>query len=180
MLIDGLWKITAIIIAIFLVVIIPLLHAFEAEDRFVKLNVLDEMDLFLEEISNKGKISQNDYLDFETRLAKLGLSFNIDIKHYKKVFVPIYEDPLNQATFDGKIEEVEELFSFSEIKDCLFPETHPKLSKPYTLNRGDYVVLSLRSETTTKYQSLRKMLFLTEEGPALSLRMARSIKNEAY
>lgn len=180
MLIDGLWKITAIIIALFLVVLIPLLHAFEAEDRFVKMSVLDEMDLFLEEISSKGKISQNDYLDFEERLSNLGLSFHIDIKHYKKIFVPVYEDPLNSATFKGKIEEVEELFSFSEIMHCLFPEKERDMGRPYPLNRGDYVVLSLRSETITKYQSLRKMLFLTEEGPALALRMARSIKNEAY
>lgn len=180
MLLEGLWKITAILVALFLIVLIPLLHAYEAEDRFTRMSVLDEMELFLEEMSSKGLITQNDYLDFEERLSKLGHSFVIDIKHYKKILVPVYDDPLDHESFKEKVEEVEELFTYSEIKNCLFPEKPGLNSSPYILNRGDYIVLSLKSETRTKYQSLRKMLFFTEEGPAFALRMARSIKNETY
>lgn len=180
MLLDGLWKISAILVALFLIVLIPLLHAYEAEDRFIRMSVLDEMELFLEEVSSKGLIRPDDYLDFEERLSKLGYSFVVDIKHYKKILVPIYEDPKNHDSFKGRIDEVEELFSFREIRDCLFPEAPPREGSPYLMNRGDYVVLSLKTEMRSKYQSLRKMLFLTEEGPAFAFRMARSIRNETY
>lgn len=180
MLLEGLWKITAILVALFLVVLIPLLHAYEAEDRFTRMRVLDEMDLFLEEVCSKGLISQGDYLDFEERLSKLGYSFDIDMKHYKKILVPIYDDPLNHGSFEGRVEEVEELFGFREIRASLFPEGPGASSKPYLMNKGDYIVLALKSDMKTKYQSLRRMLFLTEEGPAFRFNMARSIKNETY
>lgn len=178
MLVEGLWKISAIIVSIFLIIVMPLLHAYETEDRLVRMAVIDEIELFLDDISNKGEIAPDDYTAFHNKLSALGYPFSIDIKHYKKIYVPVYENPLKTDTFKGEIREVEELFSFDDIKAVIFPEEAGVTATKYLMNRGDYIVLTVKSEAITKYQGLRKMLFLTSETPALSFRMAGSIKNE--
>lgn len=179
MAIKALWKILAIIIAMLLMIVVPIMHAFESEDRFVKMALLDELDYFLDKISNSGEISPKTYMDFSNSLNRLGYPFDIELKHYKQVYVPVYENPSDFGSFAGEVHRVEELFTDFEIKDTLFPQDGKKQSS-YKLQKGDYIVVTAKTDVKSKYQKLRQMLFLTSGGPVFFIRLASVVQNEAY
>lgn len=179
MLVQSLWKILAISLALVLMLIIPMMHGFETEDRFVKLNLLDELDFFLDRISQAGEISKNSYLEFKNSIDSLGYPFDIEIKHYKKIYVPVYDNPVDTNSFKGNIKRVEELYTNSEIIDTLFPKEE-KIGKSYIMNKGDFVVVTVKTDVKSKYQKLREMLFLIRTEHNFFARLGSVIKNEAY
>lgn len=176
---DGLWKLTGIVFALFLIIIVPIMNTFEAEDRLVRMQVLDQTDLFLEKITSTGKIRPQDYENFLNSLNKLGYPFEVELKHYKLTFVPVYEDPNDEKSFGGEIREIEELFTDEEIKSVLFPSDGSG-GKPYIMQKGDSVSIEVESNVKTKFQKLRTMLFLSGKNIAFTCKFIRLVKNEAY
>ncbi len=180
MLVQSLWKIFALILALVLMLVIPMVHAFEIEDRQVRLNLLDNLDFFLDEVSQTGEISKEGYLNFQNRINALGYPFEINIKHYKKIYVPVYEDPSLPSSFSGKIKVVEELFTNRDIKNTLFPKEEGISGESYKMSKGDYVVISVKTDVKTKYQKIREMLFMISPKTELLAKLGGVIKNEAY
>ncbi len=153
------------------------MNAFEKEDDLLRLNMLDELDYFVCKVKQSGAISQRDYQKFTSSLNKLGYPFDIKISHYKQRYVPIYDDPSDYSTFTGKIARVEELFSDSEIKDCLFPKDGT-VGKTYKMSKGDYITVSIKSKVKSKYQKFRSVFLGAPSNEVFFQRLGGVIQNE--
>lgn len=178
--IKALWQMLALFTAIILMILFPIMNSFEKEDDMIRLQMIDELDYFVSKVKQTGCIDKRDYELFSDSLNRLGLPFEIRIEHYKQIYVPVYDDPLQHQSFQQKIERVEELFSDAEIKECLYPIDHPEKGKPYLMSKGDYVSVSVKSTVKSKHQKLRSVLLGAGEDSYFFAKLGGLIQNEAY
>ncbi len=175
--IKALWQILSIFLAMLLMMIFPIMNSFEKQDNLVRIAMLDELDFFVSKVKSSGYISKNDYELFSESLSNLGYPFEIKISHYKKIYVPVYEDPKDFSTFNGDVKVTEELFSNSDILDTIYPKNNDKSSK-YFMNKGDYILVKVKSKCKSKYQKLRESLLNTDEKTTFYSRLGGIIQNE--
>ncbi len=178
--IKALWQILAIITALILMVIFPIMNAFEREDDMVRLQMLDEVDYFVSKIKQTGSISQRDYERFSSSLNNLGYPFDIRIEHYKQIYVPVYENPSDFSTFNGEIMRTEELYTDSEIKEILYPLDNAEMGKSYDMSKGDYISVAVKSTVKSKHQKLKTMVFGVDGEQFFYTKLGGLIQNEAY
>ncbi len=178
--IKALWQILAIFTAVILMVLFPIMNAFENEDDLIRLQIIDELDYFVSKVKQSGSISKRDYEVFCSSLNNLGYPFDIEINHYKKIYVPVYEDPQDFNSFYGDIQGVEELFSDKDIKNCLYPLDSNVKGKPYKMNKGDFITVSVKSKVKSKHQKLKSIIFGTSDMQIFYAKLGGLIQNEAY
>lgn len=177
--IKALWQILAVLTAVVLMILFPIMNTFEREDDLIRLQMLDQLDYFVSKVKQSGSISRRDYELFSSKLNQLGIPFEITIEHYKQIYVPIYEDPLDFTSFHGRIQRAEELFSDAEIKARLFPIETPEQGKDYTMSKGDYISVSVKSKVKSKHQKLKSMLLGGEQEAFFYAKLGGVIQNEA-
>lgn len=153
MLTDGLWKITTIIFAIVILIVFPILRVYEFRDRIIEINLESESDLFLNKIRKSGKIKKQSLENFQNKINNLGINFDIEIEHYKQVFIPVYLDENDKNSFTGEIKILEELNPNSHILDVLYKE----MKDSYNMNKGDYVHIRVIAKNQSNTSSLRKI-----------------------
>ncbi len=180
MLENSLWNVLAIILAVFLMIVFPIMHSFEKQDQIVRLNVLNETDIFLDAIKAKGYIDKSDFINFKDKLATTGFAFDVKLEHKKMLFVPVYDDPTKEDTFTGDVRVVSELFSDYEIKDVLFGEKAKEYKATYKMSRGDVFTVIVKSKVKSKAQKLKEMLFVLNSDSVFYVKLGGSIQNEAY
>ncbi len=178
--IKALWQILAIITALILMVVFPIMNAFEREDDLVRIQMLDEVDYFVSKIKQTGSISKRDYELFSSSLNNLGYPFDIQIEHYKQIYVPVYENPNDFSSFNGEIMRTEELFTDNEIKEVLYPLDSSVEGKSYDMSKGDYISVSVKSKVRSKHQKLRNMIFTLDNEQFFHAKLGGLIQNEAY
>ncbi len=178
--IKALWQILAIFTALILMIIFPVMNAFEKEDDLIRLQILDELDFFLSKVKQSGSISKRDYELFNQALNNLGYPFEVKINHYKQIYVPVYDDPQDFDSFTGEIQKVEELFSDKDIKGCLYPLNSGVEGKPYNMSKGDYITVAVKSKVKSKHQKLKSMLLGVSDMQVFYAKLGGLIQNEAY
>lgn len=155
---QSLWKITAFILVIILLIIFPILHMLEKQDEIIQIRLMDEVDHFLSQVTAQGKISAQSYEQFQTKLNALGQPFNVSLLHEKKVFVPIYTDPTDATTFTGKMAAVYDEIPSDEIKRLLFPE-NSMAKQDYAMSKGDYLTVVVKSSLKSKAQIMKEAIW---------------------
>ncbi len=178
--IKALWQILAILMAVLLMIMFPILNSFEKEDDFTRIQILDELDYFVSKIKQSGSISRRDYELFSSSLNKLGYPFEIKMNHYKEIYVPVYDNPSDYTSFNGEIKRVEELFTDQEIKDCLYPRKSDERGKTYYMKKGDYITVSVKSKVKSKYQKIRETFLNTSNNTFFYAKLGGLIQHEAY
>ncbi len=176
---DSLWLITSIIVIIILLIVFPVMHTMEKQDDLVQIQLINEVNLFLHDVKTKGKITRVDYEQLNAKLARLGNYFEVKIEHQKRLFAPIYDDPLNANTFSGKISTVYDLITDQEIVEALYKTGSS--TGVYYLNRGDFVTISVNSTLKSKFDRMRDIILLTSsDTPSFFVRLSGMVAHEAY
>ncbi len=176
---DSLWLITSIIVVIILLIIFPVMHTMEKQDDLVQMQLMSEVNLFLHDVKTKGQMTRVDYEQLAAKLARLGNHFEVKIEHQKRLFAPVYSDPLNATTFSGKISTVYDLITNQEIVEALYSSTNS--SGAYYFGRGDFVTISVKSTLKSKFDRMRDIILLTSsETPTFFVRLSGMVAHEAY
>ncbi len=83
MLTDSFSRIIAVILLIIALFIYPVMLMFETQDELSRTVVFSEAVKFIEVVSNKGKISENNLKLFNHALMATGNLYDIELTHYK-------------------------------------------------------------------------------------------------
>ncbi len=176
---DSLWIITSIVIIIVLLIVFPLMHSLEKQDDLIQIELMNQVDIFLSDIKARGKLTRADYEQFGTKLAGLGNHFEVNIEHHRRLYTPVYGDPLEPASFTGDIDAVYDLVPNKDIVNQLYSPTN--VDATYYFQRGDFVTVSVSSTLKSKHDKIRDLILLLQtETPSFYLRLSGMVAHEAY
>lgn len=145
-------KIFAVLIAVLLLYIYPLSAAFEQQDDISELVAMRATTAFVDAVRDKGGITPRMYNDFMTALAATGNSFDVQMEHDSKKYVPVYDDPTQPETFKGTYELQYDAFYNAQILPVLFPSNQVAKDDPsrrYRMRAGDSFSVIVRNTNRT-------------------------------
>ncbi|MCX7772807.1 MAG: hypothetical protein N2376_06820 [Clostridia bacterium] len=155
---DSLSKIVAIVLAALLLFIFPMKNEFERLDQTSRIYVFSETTKFVDSVRNLGYITPTMYEQFRNRLAITNNRYEIKLEHYKAKYDPVYDAPLNPATFHNDYNINLEGFYNDEIMKCLFP-TPPVSTARYGMAKGDYFGITVVNKNKTLATKIQELLF---------------------
>ncbi len=151
----------------------------QKQDAFIQLQLVDEVDDFLQDIKSKGYLSQSDYEQLASKLISLGNSFEVNIELKRRQFTPVYDDPLDLSTFNGRIATVYDYVTNREIVERLYAVDN--VAGRYYFKEGDYVTISVESTLQSRADKLRQMILqVAADGPSFYVRLSGMVAHEAY
>lgn len=103
------------------------------------------MQLTFSPISGDGTISG-------TVIAATGNSFDVQMEHGSKKYVPVYDDPTRPETFRGSYEVHYDMFYNAQILPVLFPNSAVAKDDPmrrYKLHVGDTFTVTVKNTNRT-------------------------------
>ncbi|MDK8180375.1 hypothetical protein [Paenibacillus sp. UMB4589-SE434] len=182
--VDALSKLLGIIIAILLLFIFPLQESYARQADIQYLNVFKSTTEFTDAIRDKGYITPRMWLDFQDEITQLGMMMDINMEHFSKQYDPIYDDPLEPATFHEEFLVRHEITNTAGIMEVLFPNnTEPKeaLTRRYLLKIGDYVQVIVHNRQQTADDVMLEWLTSSfAEWKRIDVSVGGMVRNEDY
>lgn len=130
-----------------LMVLYGVYHQYKLQDELVKQNAFQVVTNFVDNVRTKGYISPAMIEDFERDLQIGSYLFKTEFKHQKKVYTPVYTDPINPASFTGEyVVDMDEYYK-KQIMDYLFeePNSTPKDERKYLMSVGDFFYVEVEN-----------------------------------
>jgi hypothetical protein len=178
-------KVVAMLLVILLLYIAPLLHNFQQQDELSSMIVKNAVVKFVDSTRDKGFITPTMYNEFTSELAQTGYSFDVDIVHEQKVYIPIYSDPSDPSTFTGEYEVHYDNYYSPQILPVLFPENSLEddhKDRVYKLTTGDYFKVIVKNKNRSKATILQDFLTTGNTGNPVIINIPYGgmIHNEDY
>ncbi|MBQ9267760.1 MAG: hypothetical protein IJ217_05770 [Clostridia bacterium] len=138
---DSLAIVFAVIVAIFIMFIFPLLDTWELQDSLSYTTTYATVTDFVDTVRNTGYISQEVYSAFENRLGMTGNSFAITMEHRK--FIEDVGAYMNVYT-----NEIERKLDTDGV---------------YRLDKYDYFYVTVRNTNKTQATVIREFVYANNE-----------------
>lgn len=132
-------KLLGALLAVLLLYIVPAAQAAERQDDISGLNTYHATVRFVDMVRTKGYITPTMYNDFMRDLELIGNTYEVDLEHMHKKYVPDYADAAKPDSFLGNYEAVYDGYYNSQIFPVLFPDNQQPKSdqtRRYTLILG--------------------------------------------
>lgn len=145
-------QIFSVILAVLLLIFFPIYQIYEKQENLAYQTANNAVTKFVDNVRTKGYITPKMIEDFESELEVGDFLYDIEMKHERKVYNPVYTDPSNSSTFQNKyVVDYDEYYK-SQIYDYLFSEKSnvPKGERMYKLSVGDYFSITVENKTKTK------------------------------
>ncbi|MEA1974502.1 MAG: hypothetical protein U9N10_02955 [Bacillota bacterium] len=177
---ESLSKMVAIIIAVFLLFIFPLINMFENQDNISRNLVFNETTKFVDSVRNLGYITPRMYEDFHKKINATGNTYKISLTHMHLIINPVYTDITDLSTFQDDAKANYKNIYTKKILNDLFPDS-PTGDERYELNCGDYFLLEVFNKNKTMGTKVKE-LFLTVDLPDKNIivNYGGMVKNENY
>lgn len=143
----------AVVVACGLMYVWPTQNNYEDQDKIAYNIAYKSATTFADSVRNKGYITPKMYTDFNNELSATDNIYDIQMEHDRKRYNPIYTDPANPATFQGKFEVYYDGFYTDKIMSTLFPTNSLPVtdtSRKYYLQSGDYFYVTIKNKNFTK------------------------------
>lgn len=148
---DSLMTIIAIFLAAVLMFIVPLMSISERNDDITQLAVQTATSEFVEKVTAKGKITENDYSAFVQTLGATGNTYDIEME------AQILDENFGkkQASTSGDLIGENSYYSVytTSIEDKL------DANQDYDLKQGDNFVVTVKNTNRTIAQMLRGFFY---------------------
>lgn len=145
---DSLTTIIAIFLAAILMFVFPLAAMAERNDDASQMYVKTTLDNFVNTITAKGTVTEDDYLRLEAQLEATNNSYDIDlvlniadVNPGKKTDNTQVGDTTYYSVYTAQVKEV-----FSNTGE-------------YKLKEGDYITVSVKNTNTTISQMIKNVLY---------------------
>jgi len=158
---NSILKVFAVIIAILLLYIFPISAAFDQQDDVSELVVLRATTSFVDAVRDKGFISPSMYNDFLQAIHATGNTFDVQMEHGQKRYIPVYDDPARPETFRNEYEVHFDRFYNAQILHVLFPDSAAGKDDPsrrYKLHAGDTFYVTVKNTNRTNGTILHDFL----------------------
>lgn len=147
---DGfLSKVIGLIMAFFMLIVAPLLHTYGIQEMENRMETLNETSEFLDRVTDKGEITEDDLNEFYLAVEAHGMTLDIRIDRMVKTVT---------LRADGSVST-----------------TYIAADDIHVLNVGDIVKVKLDEVSVTPYRRLMRM-FLRLEERKYHLDMAKMVK----
>lgn len=147
---DGfLSKVIGLILAFFMLIVAPLLHAYGIQELENRMETLNEVSEFLDRVTDKGEITEDDLNEFYLAVEAHGMTLDVRVDRMVKTVT---------LRADGSIST-----------------TYIAADDNHILNVGDIVKVKLDEVSVTPYRRLMRM-FLRLEERVYQLDMAKMVK----
>ncbi len=138
---DSLAIVFAVIVAIFIMFVFPLLDTWELQDNLSYTTTYATVVDFVDTVRNTGKISPDVYHAFENRLGMTGNAFSITMEHRK--FIEDVNAYQNTYT--------------NEILDVI------NSGNEYKLDKFDYFYVTVKNTNKTQATIIREFIYANNE-----------------
>ncbi|GGH22699.1 hypothetical protein [Paenibacillus segetis] len=187
---NALSKITAALLAVLLLYLVPATQATEREEDIRILSAYNTLVQFTDAVRNKGYLSAQMYEDFVVEIGATGYVYNIDLEHRHKKYHPEYLDPANAASFQDDFSVQYDAYYTADLLKGLFPDSHPNdgsvgatetTTRKYKMEMGDYFTVTIVKRSVTSYEVLNRFLHgLVSSKGTDSLTYGGMVLNEDY
>jgi hypothetical protein len=153
--------ICAAIVACGLLYLYPALNSYEQQDQIAYNMAYKAVTTFVDSARTKGYITPTMYNDFHRELDLTGNLYDVQMEHKRKQYNPIYTDPADPASFEGKYEVYYDGFYTDKIMATLFPNNSLPVTDPsrrYFLQVGDTFSVTVKNKNVTKATLVRDFL----------------------
>ncbi len=134
-----LWKVFALILTTIMIFIVPITLFYDRMDT-VSYNVAYEaVNEFADESRELGVVNKYNYDRFMSKLNSTGISYDVDIEHYKKVYLPVLDDA---GVETGEIRSVYEGVYDADIVSGIYEDD-------YVMEAGDMLYVQISNNTNT-------------------------------
>jgi len=153
---DILGKIVAILLAVLLLFVAPILMVFESQDETSRIYVLSETSKFVDSVRNLGYITPTLYEDYLRKLVNTNNLYEIEMEHYHMRHDPVYSDPADPTTFQNDF-KVNYIATYNQdILNDLYSKTGL-----YSMSKGDYFCVLVYNKNKTLATRIQEMLYNT-------------------
>lgn len=160
-------KLLASIIGIILLFIYPLYQSMERQDDLAQIVAHKTVTRFVDAVRTKGYVTPTMYKEFNEELASTGNLFEVEMVHEHKLYIPVYRDPANPNTFEGKYVTDFSNFYTDDIMKVLFPNTTESLqsqNRRYLLEVGDFFTVTIKNKNRTPATHMKDMFLASNTG----------------
>ena len=145
---DTLITVIAIFLAGILMFVFPLMTVSNTQDDISQVAVQSLVSEFVNNAATKGKITRDDFNDFETKLYATGNTYDIELEVKKLTVNP------NK----GQTEQLGESLYYSvfnqDIDEAINGENHE-----YLMKKGDYIICTVKNTNTTMASQIKNFAF---------------------
>ena len=138
-----------IFIGTIMIFFIPLMAVSNNQDEITQVAVQSLVAEFDNNAAIKGKITQNDYETFLTKLHATGNTYDVQIEHKIMTINPnkSEEDILGVNLF------------YSEFKQTILDKMNNSETGEYLLKKGDYLIVIVKNTNTTLATQIKNLVF---------------------
>lgn len=180
----GFSKLVGALLAVLLLYIYPAAEAANRQDELSQLTVYNTVTSFVDAVRTKGYITPSMYNQFQRDLSLTGNTYNIELEHLHKKYVPEYTDPANQTGFTGEFHAVMDGYYNAQILPVLYPDADLSLDNPsrrYLLTSGDTFRVDVENTNRTQATIFQEWLhFGAEPLKRVSASYGGMVLNEDY
>ncbi len=138
---EALWKTAALVAAVFLLIIAPLMASYERMDDIAYVHVMAETEAFVDGMLEKGQLTDDMWRIYKKKLGATGLLFDVELAHYRK-----------QPLENGDI-WMEGTYNV-DILDALGSDG------VFTMMTGEYIYITVKNRKATKAEQIKGVLLV--------------------
>lgn len=170
---NALSKMSAIIIAILLLFLFPLLYLAQKQDAVTQAYISETTGNLVDAIKNSGYLTTDMYDEFIRKIDLSNNVYEVKIEHSHWVLTPIY-DASDQFTGDYN------KYRINTYEDDILEEIYHG-SGIYKLTQGDYIVFTVYNKNKTFASRLQENIYQTAmEGKQIFTTYGGVIRDENY
>lgn len=148
---DTLTTIIGIVLAAVLMFIFPLMSVSNTQDDIAQVAVQSLVSEFVNNAATKGKVTQNDYNDFISKLHATGNTYSIELEHKIMTTNP------NKGASDQLGENLYYSVYNSTIIDSA--DTGVENNEQYLMKKGDYIIATVKNSNRTIGSQIKNFLY---------------------
>lgn len=148
---DTLITIIGIFLAAILMFVFPLMTLSNTQDDISQVAVQSLVSEFVNNAATKGKITQDDYNSFVSKLYATGNTYSVELEH--KIMTT---NPNKGAT-----DQLGENLYYSVFNPTIIdsPETGLNYKEEYLMKKGDYIIATVKNTNTTIGSQIKNFLY---------------------
>ncbi len=150
-------KLFAVLLAVLLLFMYPLLNMYEQQDQTSRIFVFTETTAFVDAVRNVGHLSPQMYEEFMKKLSATNNTYEVALELRHERLDPIYVDPLDPATFQDAYAVNYNTYYTKEIMEQLFPDVGVQTTVDFT--SGDYFLVRIANKNKTLGTRVKQLLW---------------------
>ncbi len=168
---QGLWKIMAVILAVVLMFAAPMMVMYDRQEAITYSVAYSAVSQMCDQVRNTGVIEPEIIQTLTDQLNATGIAYDIQLEHYSKIYVPIYDESTGIFTGDY----------FSDYMGKYNADIYDTLEGigTYNMSVGDLFFIQIENKDQTLAQRARGMIFgRSMDWPVIIVRNGGMVRHE--